>query len=571
MPRIRTLRSTVSALLVAAALAPWPAPAPAQGLAGAFLAARLAGEQNDFLASTRYLERILETDPENLATLEGVTVSAFSAGLFDAAQSHAETLVRLDPESRIASMVLMSEGFARGDYDQVATISDGGAEVHPLIDGLARAWAKLGQGSMSEALDLLDETSTQEGMQAFALYCRALALALVGDAEGALAILEDPATGVSGSLNRRGYIAYAQLLGLVERFDDAIAMIDRVFAGSTDPRLADMRAAYETQQAVPFDVIDSPAQGMAEVYAVMASAMRSTQSPHEALIYAQAAVHINPALSDAQLLIGQLFEELEQPQMAAAAYERIPQGDVFAMAAQMGRAQVLEGLGQVDEAIAILTRTAADNPDSFTAQQVLADFLRRADRHDEAIVAYSRGLDLMAERGVEPGWQTYFSRAVSYERTGQWPLAEADFRTALEIEPDQPSVLNYLGYSLVERGENLDEALAMIERAVRGEPDSGYIVDSLAWALFRLGHYDQAVPHMERAVELAPTDPILNDHLGDVYWAVSRYREARFQWRRALSFGPNDDMDESRIRRKLEVGLDAVRAEEGLPPLHPEH
>jgi len=540
-------------------------------LAGAFLAARLAGEHNDFLASTRYLERILESDPENLATLEGAAVSAFSAGLFDAAVSHADVLVRLDPESRIASMVLMSEGFATGDYDRVAAISDSGAEVHPLIDGLARAWAKLGQGSMSEALDLLDETSTQEGMQAFALYCRALALALVGDAEGALAILEDPATGVSGSLNRRGYIAYVQLLGLVERFDDAIAMIDRVFAGSTDPRLAAMRTAYENRQAVPFDVIDSPAQGMAEVYAVMASAMRSTQSPHEALIYAQAAVHVNPALSDAQLLIGQLFEELEQPQMAAAAYERIPQGDVFAMAAQMGRAQVLESLGQVDEAIAILTRTATDNPASFTAQQVLADFLRRADRHHEAIVAYSRGLELMAEREVEPGWQTYFSRAVSYERTGQWPLAEADFRAALEIEPDQPSVLNYLGYSLVERGENLDEALAMIERAVRGEPDSGYIVDSLAWALFRLGHYDQAVPHMERAVELAPTDPILNDHLGDVYWAVSRHREARFQWRRALSFGPNDDMDEDRIRRKLEVGLDAVRAEEGLPPLHPDH
>ena len=156
------------------------------------------------------------------------------------------------------------------------------------------------------------------------------------------------------------------------------------------------------------------------------------------------------------------------------------------------------------------------------------------------------------------------------ERAGDWPAAEADFRAALAIVPDQPTVLNYLGYSLIERGEKLDEAMDMIERAVAGDPDSGYILDSLAWALYRLGRYDEAVPHMERAVEMAAVDPILNDHLGDVYWAVGRLREARFQWRRALSFAPADDLDEDRLRRKLEVGLDVVRAEAGEPPLHPD-
>jgi Tfp pilus assembly protein PilF len=132
-------------------------------------------------------------------------------------------------------------------------------------------------------------------------------------------------------------------------------------------------------------------------------------------------------------------------------------------------------------------------------------------------------------------------------------------------------VLNYLGYSLVEQGRNLDEALNMIERAVAASPGSGYIVDSLGWVLYRLGRYEEAVSQMERAVELVAVDPVVNDHLGDVYWAVGREREAEFQWRRALSFvDPQDsdsEADPARMRRKLEIGLDAVLSEEGAQPL----
>ena len=159
-------------------------------------------------------------------------------------------------------------------------------------------------------------------------------------------------------------------------------------------------------------------------------------------------------------------------------------------------------------------------------------------------------------------WPLYYTRGIANERAGNWPAAEADFRAALKLEPDQPLVLNYLGYSMVEKQENLDEALGMIERASKAEPDDGYITDSLGWVLYRLGRYDEAVKPMLRAVELTPDDPVINDHLGDVLWMVGRKREAEFQWRRALSFGPADDLDMDRVRRKLEVGLDKVLAEE---------
>jgi Flp pilus assembly protein TadD len=159
-----------------------------------------------------------------------------------------------------------------------------------------------------------------------------------------------------------------------------------------------------------------------------------------------------------------------------------------------------------------------------------------------------------------------YARGICQERLGNWAESEADLRAALALAPDQPQVLNYLGYSLVEKQVKLQEALSLIQRAETLRPQSGYIVDSLGWVLFRLGHYTQAVPHMERAIELMPVDPIVNDHLGDVYWSVGRRLEAEFQWHRALSFKP-EESEAIRIRRKLEVGLDQLLDEEGAPPL----
>ena len=158
-----------------------------------------------------------------------------------------------------------------------------------------------------------------------------------------------------------------------------------------------------------------------------------------------------------------------------------------------------------------------------------------------------------------------------HDRLGNWQLGLRDFDRALLLSPNQFQVLNYVGYSLVERGERLEEALSMIERAVAAQPKAGHIIDSLGWAQFRLGYYSDAVVHMERAVELMATDPVVNNHLGDVYWAVGRKTEARFQWRRALSFVTDatgaETINPMRTQRKLKIGLDAVLVEEGAPPL----
>lgn len=562
-------RVTTALAALATALTLTTPPAAAQHTAGAYLAVREARAARDYQAAARYLDQLLAVDPGNPATVESMVITQLVLGQFDQATGHALTLSQLEPDNRAATLLRMTNAFATQDYAEALRLAERGVEIHPLLDALSLAWAQVGAGSMSDALNTLDAMAGSDDMRPFALYCRALALALAGDAEGALAIFDDPSQPLRGALNRRGYLAWAQVLGLAERYEDGVSLLIETFANPEDPQVARLLTAFQNREAPAFDVITSPAEGMAEVFAVMAAAMTQVENTSEALIYARGALWLNPGLDDTRILVGEIFESLNQLSLAAQTYAEVPADSVFAMVAQIGQAQILHEQGRPDESLAILTAMERDNPRSVGASQVLGDYLRQIGEHAQAAQAYDRTFALLDELGLPPSWNMHFARAVAFERTGDWPRAEADFRAALAIEPEQATVLNYLGYSLVERREKLEEALAMIERAVEAEPNSGAIVDSLAWALFQLGRYDEALPQMERAIELLPTDPILNDHLGDVYWAVGREREARFQWSRALSFGPHPDLNDDTLRRKIDDGLDAVRAADGLPPLRP--
>ena len=305
---------------------------------------------------------------------------------------------------------------------------------------------------------------------------------------------------------------------------------------------------------------------MAEVFHSVASALNGEASDGFTLLYARTADYLRPGDTGTILLIADLLEGLDQYELATKAYDQVSRDDPSYHAAELGRAESLRRSGNTDAAIEALQQLAESHGQIATVHQTLGDTLRRLERYDEASQAYDRAIALH-EDPERRHWILYFARGITHEREDRWPLAEADFRLALELSPDQPQVLNYLGYSLVELRTNLDEALDLIQRAVEARPDDGYITDSLGWVLYRLGRYEEAVGHMERAAELTPVDPIINDHLGDVYWAVGRELEARFQWRRALSFDPEPD-ELIRIRRKLEVGLDVVLEEEGAEPLH---
>lgn len=539
-------------------------PVSAQGVAGSYLAGRHASIYSDFRAAAQYYGRAIMADPSNPSLLENAALAYMALGEIDKAASVARRLVFLGATSQIAHMALLADHLQKENYDQAIEEMADGLSVGDTLDPMITAWAQIGAGRMSDALGTFDTLAQTQEVGLFALYHKALALASVGDFEGSAEILSGDADGPL-NLSRRGVIAYVEVLSQLERNADAIALIEEAFGTDLDPQLAAIRAELETGAVLPFNAVRNARDGAAEVFLVVASALSGETADGYTLLYSRAAEYLRPDLVDAILLSASLLESLERYELATEAYNRIPSDHPSFVAAALGRAEALRQSDRNEAAVEALQSLARLHPDNPSVHVTLGDTLRGLERYDEATTAYDAAVALFPEP-VRQQWLLFFARGITHEREDRWEQAEADFRKALELNPGQPQVLNYLGYSFVEMGINLDEALGMIEEAVAAQPNSGYIVDSLGWVQFRLGRYDEAVVNLERAAELMAVDPIVNDHLGDAYWAVGRVIEAEFQWKRALSFDPEEG-DATRIRRKLEVGLDVVLEEEGAEPI----
>ncbi len=563
MTRLSSLARCVVVAACGVMLAPPPAMAEsddgriAPGLAGAFLSGRAAVSDDSFAVMADSYDRALAADPGNQMFRELAMQGHVMTGNIDRAVALAAESAAEGDSSQVAAVILQADEFMRGAYDAVLGALEDGRRSGPLTDAMGAAWAELGRGSMSDALAAFEiAIEERPEMAPFALYQKAMALALVGDLERAVEILSgDPHGPVT--MSRRGVLGQMALLSQLDRFDEALEIGARTFGSAPEDEAAETLAALEAGEAVPFTTVTSARDGMAELYFTLGSALLGDDNDWLPLIYVRLAVALRPDHGDAILLTGQLLERAGQYALAEAAFAQMPEEHALYLGAQLGSANALYASGQTDEAIDQLMALSAERPESAQVFSTLGDMLRREERFDEAADAYTAAIDLIDEI-EERHWVLLYTRAIALERMGEWERAEPEFRRVLEFVPDEPQVLNYLGYSLVEQRSNLDEAPEMIERAVEGDPESGYIVDSLGWALYRLGRYDEALPVMERAVELMPRDPILNDHLGDVYYAVGREREARFQWRRALSFGPHADLDMDLVRRKLEIGKDAA-------------
>jgi len=306
----------------------------------------------------------------------------------------------------------------------------------------------------------------------------------------------------------------------------------------------------------------SAADGLAEALFDLASVVNQPETTDLALLYDRCALELRPHLAVAQLLLADILSGQNKPQESLAILADIPANSRYSWSAQLRTAANLETLGRVDEAVAELRVMAAKEPERTSAEIQLGDLLRGQKRFSEAADAYSEAIRRLKAAGSPPYWSLYYSRGVAFERSDQWNRAEADLEHALELKPDQPLVLNYLGYSWIDRGQQLKRGLQMIEKAVALRPEDGYIVDSLGWAHYRLGDYAAAVEYLEKAVELVPDDPTINDHLGDAYWKSGRTTEARYQWRQALQFKPDKD-DVKPIEAKLDSGLPAASTRAG--------
>ncbi len=517
-----------------------------QGTFGPYLAGRFAAGESDTRVAAEQLLDALRRDPDEPEVLRRAFAAAVMDGRADAAR-----IARRLPDDQLAVLLLAGADAQAGRWERSearlrALPRQGTAQI---LQPMLVAWAQAGRGATDSALATL-RPWTEEGRLRGVAGLHAAMIADLGgrprDAErllrGALAQTPEPSLRVAtigaGILARAGQAA------------EGAALFDAMTAGAEDAALAAGPAARTA--ALGGRPVASATEGMAEAEVALGSALRAQGLPEPALVLARLALRLRPGFGPAVLLLAESLADERHWDGALAALDAVPPGDGLAPLVALRRAALLEGAGRTDEALAALRALGAAEPGAAQPPAQRGDILRARNRFPEAAEAYAEAIARAAPAAAS-GWSLHYARGIALERSGRWPDAEAAFRRALALSPDQPYVLNYLGYTWVDRGENLDEARRMLERASAQRPNDGNIADSLGWAMFRQGDLPGALRTLERAVEIESRSATINDHLGDVYWTLGRRTEARFQWGRALDLDPEPDEAE-RLRNKLRDG-----------------
>jgi tetratricopeptide (TPR) repeat protein len=527
---------------------------------GDYLAGNFALESGLLAEAAGYFERALVKDPDNPDLQRQLFLLILASGQYDPALEHAEELADGNAGVAEAQLLLTLDEVRAGRvadaHRRLQGLADEGIAglTVPFID----AWVLFAENKADGVEAALARLDQGEALGPLNGYHKAMMLMLKGRLGEAVTTLGG-AMPESGPAPMRMLQAYASMRARQGRGQEAVEVIRQQLADRGEqPVLSDLITTLEAggSPAPPFS---DPAGGIADALLGIAEALHQERGNRMAVVYARLAIFARRDLAEASLLIGDMMAEQNNLDAAIEAYQAIAPDSPLSYLAKLRQARALHDMERKDEAFALLERIGAAEPRRIDALVQLGDLRRHDETYDRAEDAYSRAIARIPEPRAEH-WTLFYARGISYERTKRWPQAEADFLHALELEPEQPFVLNYLGYSWVDMGMHLDRAKAMLHRAVELRPDDGFIVDSLGWVHFRLGEYDAAVEQLERAVELEPGDPVINDHLGDAYWRVGRQREARYQWRRALTLEPEEDTVAD-IEAKLRQGL-PKRAEE---------
>jgi tetratricopeptide (TPR) repeat protein len=520
---------------------------------GAYLAARHAGTERDAAAAAAYYRAALKADPHNSELLDRAFLSLLANGDVDDAVPLAERIIQIDRTDRIARLVLGVRAIKQKQYQsarQQLTLSVRGP-ITDLAATLLSAWASYGSNESRTAVDNIDKLSGPDWYGLFKDLHAGLILELAGNKKE------------SGKRFERAYKLDASEVRLVEVYggwaarngakDEAAKVFD-TFSKllPRHPLIVSAQTAMAKGEKLPF-IVGSPQEGAAEALYGLGAWVGRRGGEDLGLVYLQLALYLEPTHPLALISLADLYSAVKKPQLAIKLYERVPATSPLRRNANIQLALDLDSLDRTDEAKKQLEKLIAERPKDLEAILALGNILRGRKMFSECADVYSKGMATI-DKPQKSDWLMFYFRGICFERAKSWGKAEADLKKALDLFPEQPQVLNYLGYSWIDQGVNLDEGMKMIRRAVEQKPDDGYIVDSLGWAYFRLGNYEDAVKQLERAVELKPEDPTVNDHLGDVYWRIGRTPEARFQWSHARDLKPEPE-ELPKIEEKLKSGL----------------
>ncbi|SJM29563.1 tetratricopeptide repeat protein [Mesorhizobium delmotii] len=544
---------------------------------GAYLAARVAEGDNDLDSAIAYYKQALAFAPGDTSLQQSLMLSLIAQGRFEESLVYADKLKTVPDVERFSRLALAVGSFHKKDFSKaeywlkLSLESD----LDRLISGVMTGWAKQGAGDPGEAMASIDRLQGPDWFGLFKSFHRALIADASGLPEKADAIyaatLQDTATGAAAPETwMRNAQAYASFLARKGDNDKALSVLDQAEAFA--PGKVEISALRDKitkgEKVEPFVV--GASDGASEILLDLATALNRGGGEPFVRLYLQYALALRPDSDAALVQLAAVSEQLKDGEGAIAFYRRIPASSPLKALSELQLGLNLADLDRYDEAIAHLKALVQAHPDDMRAYQALGgvyaskeDFRSAAGLYDNAVA--------MLKTPTRADWNIFYQRGIAYERLKEWPKAEPNFRKALELFPDQPQVLNYLGYSWVDMNVNLEEGLQMIQKAVDLRPSDGYIVDSLGWAYFRMGRFEDAVREMERAVSLKPEDPVLNDHLGDAYWRVGRRLEATFQWNQARDLKPDPDVLAA-LQQKLLKGLPPIESNtaQETPKVKPE-
>jgi len=523
-------------------------------MSGSYLAARHASVERDAASAATFYRSALRTDPKNNELLDRAFISSLADGDIDESVKLADRILTIDKSNRVARLVvgvrdLKLKKYASAQLNINQSIR---GPITDLVATLLSSWASYGAGDTKAAVASIDKLTGPEWYPIFKDLHSGMILELAGKEKDAGTRFER-AYKLDDSMLRVAD-AYARWLsrnkddaaamGIYESFDKKLARHPLVLEG-----LRDTKAGKKLSP-----LVDSPQTGAAEALYGIGATLTRRGGEDLALVYLQLALYLAPNHPLALLSLADLYESVKKPAMAIKVYERMPASSPLKRNAQIQLATNLDAAERGDEAIKILKTVTAEDPKDLEAIMALGNIERGRKKFADCAQTYSLGIDALPANNDKANSIYYYYRGICEERSKQWNKAEADMRKALELQPEQPHVLNYLGYSWIDQGINLDEGMKMIKRAVDQRPDDGYIVDSLGWAYFRIGNYEDAVKNLERAIDLKPEDPTINDHLGDAYWRIGRTLEAKFQWAHARDLKPEPE-ELPKIEAKIENGL----------------
>jgi Flp pilus assembly protein TadD len=520
---------------------------------GNYLNARLAASQHDMENAAKFYRASLDADPTNPDLLARAFLYSVSAGDMVRAPKLATQLVASEPDNRAARTTLAVQAMKKGDYagvrDQLSKSAQG--PFAALTIELLNTWAAVGQGQTDTALADLQALKAQGGTDSLVAFHRALVLDLGGrTADADLAYRE--ALKATGN-GPRIVEAYGRFLERQGRKQEATDFYAKLASDTALQPIVDAAQKRMESGDKPDALVRSPQDGAAEAMFSIAASLTDDSSADVSVLYLRFARYLRPQFDLADILLADRLEAMEKFAEAIDIYHGIAKSSPYRRVAMVQAAVDEARLEKNDKAIADLKEVVSSHPNDAEAWTALGDVYRGIEKFAEAADAYDNAIKIRGSDSAN-SWPLLYARAVSYEQSGRWTLAEADLKAALKLSPQEPQLLNYLGYSWVDKGENLTEALQMLEKARALRRADRSIAPSVGWAYYRLGRYKDAAKTLQSAILLVPGDPTINDHLGDALWRVGRKLDAQFQWNHALTFGAEGD-EKAKIEAKLKNGL----------------